>query len=341
MVEETGLIRVGVIGCGFMGRHHARVYSELPGVKLLAMADVLEEKAKGAAREFGAEKWYKDYHKLLARPDIDAVSIVVPDHLHRDPTVAAAEAGKAVLLEKPIATTLEDADAIIGTVKRAGVPFLVGHILRFDYNYVKAKEYVKRGSIGDPISIWARRNNPIASPRRLAPWLKETSPLLFLGVHDIDAMRWIIGSDIERIYAEAESRIFKDLGVEDAVWALLRFKGGTVGALETVWILPATMPLSLDSKFELIGTKGSLWISYPGNEFSFCGEGGQETFLHYWPVVHGRLKGYLRDEIVHFINCVEGKEEPLVSAEDARAAVEAALAMHKSLKEGKPVGLPL
>jgi len=333
------LIRVAVIGCGVMGRYHARVYSELPRVKLLATADILEEKAKDAAKEFGAEKWYTDYHQLLARPDIDAVSIVVPDHLHRDPTVEAAKAGKAVLLEKPIATTLEDADAIIGAVKRAGVPFLVGHILRFDYNYVKAKEYVERGSIGDPISIWTRRNNPITSPRRLAAWLKETSPLLFLGVHDIDIMRWILGSDIERVYAEAKSEVLRDLGVEDAVWALLRFKGGTIGALETIWVLPSTM--SLDSKLELVGTRGSLWISHPSGGFTFWGQGGPETFSYYEPVIHGQMKGYLRDEIAHFINCVEGKEEPLVSAEDARAAVEAALAMHRSLKEGKPIGLPL
>ncbi|MGQ9596679.1 MAG: Gfo/Idh/MocA family protein [Thermoproteota archaeon] len=167
------LIRVGVIGCGVMGKYHARVYSELPGVKLLATADVLEERAKEVAKEFGAERWYTDYNELLTRSDIDAVSITVPDHLHRGPTVAAAKAGKAVLLEKPIATTLEDADAIIKAVKRAGIPFLVGHIVRFDYNYVKAKEYIDRGSLGDPISIWARRNNSVTSPKRLEAWLKK------------------------------------------------------------------------------------------------------------------------------------------------------------------------
>ncbi|MEM2998586.1 MAG: Gfo/Idh/MocA family oxidoreductase, partial [Thermoproteota archaeon] len=119
-----GLIRVGVIGCGVMGRYHARVYSELPGVRLVATADVVEKNARVAAREFGAEKWYTDYNDLLARPDIDAVSIAVPDHLHREPTIAAAKAGKAVLLEKPIATTLRDADAIVNAVRKAGITFL-------------------------------------------------------------------------------------------------------------------------------------------------------------------------------------------------------------------------
>lgn len=333
------LIRVGVIGCGFIGKYHARTYSELPGVKLLATADVLEERARKVAKEFGAERWYTDYNELLARSDIDAVSIAVPDHLHRNPTVAAAKAGKAVLLEKPIATTLRDADAIINAVKRAGVPFLVGHIVRFDYNYVKAKEYVDKGSLGDPVSIWARRNNSITSPRRLRAWLKETSPLLFLGVHDIDIMRWIIGKNITRVYAEAESRVLKPHGVEDAVWSLFRFKGGTLGALENIWVLPSNMPF--DFKLELVGTRGSLWISQPNDGFVFWGEGGPETLSYYQPVIRGKVRGYLREEIAHFINCVRGKEEPLVSAEDARAAVEVALAMHKSLKEGRPIRLPL
>ncbi|MEM3659102.1 MAG: Gfo/Idh/MocA family oxidoreductase [Thermoproteota archaeon] len=168
-----GLIRVGVIGCGVMGRYHARVYSELPGVRLVATADVVEKNARVAAREFGAEKWYTDYNDLLARPDIDAVSIVVPDHLHREPTIAAARAGKAVLLEKPIATTLRDADAIVNAVRKAGITFLVGHIVRFDYNYAKAKEYMDRGLLGEPVSIWARRNNSITSPMRLKNWLRK------------------------------------------------------------------------------------------------------------------------------------------------------------------------
>ncbi|MEM2087193.1 MAG: Gfo/Idh/MocA family oxidoreductase [Thermoproteota archaeon] len=333
-----GLIRVGVIGCGFMGRYHARVYSELPGVRLVATADVVEKNARVAAREFGAEKWYTDYNDLLARPDIDAVSIAVPDHLHREPTIAAARAGKAVLLEKPIATTLRDADAIVNAVRKAGITFLVGHIVRFDYNYAKAKEYLDRGLLGEPVSIWARRNNSITSPMRLKNWLKETSPLLFLGVHDIDVMRWIIGRSITRVYAEAESRVLKPLA-KDAVWSVFRFKGGTIGALENIWILPSSM--SFDFKLELVGARGSLWISQPSDSFLFWGEKGPETLSCYQPVIHGKVKGYLRDEIIHFLNCVEGKEKPLVSAEDARAAVEVALAIHKSIKEGRSVTLPL
>jgi UDP-N-acetylglucosamine 3-dehydrogenase len=244
-----------------------------------------------------------------------------------------------VLLEKPIATTLEDADAIISVVKKAGIPFLVGHIVRFDYNYAKAKEYMDKGLLGELVSIWARRNNSITSPRRLRAWLRGTSPLLFLGVHDIDVMRWIVGKDITRVYAEAESRVLKPYRVEDAVWSVFRFKGGTVGSLENIWVLPSTM--LFDFKLELVGTRGSLWISQPSDGFLYWGEKGPEILSFYQPVVHGQVRGYLRDEIAHFINCVRGREKPLVSAEDARAAVEVALAIHKSLKEGRPVRLPL
>jgi len=133
-------------------------------------------------------------------------------------------------------------------------------------------------------------------------------------VHDVDVMRWISGKDVTRVYAEAESRVLKPHRVEDAVWSVFRFKGGTVGSLENIWVLPSTM--LFDFKLELVGTRGSLWISQPSDGFLYWGEKGLKSFLsaRYQPVVHGQVKGYLRDEIAHFINCVRGREKPLVSA---------------------------
>ncbi|UCD97110.1 MAG: Gfo/Idh/MocA family oxidoreductase, partial [Candidatus Bathyarchaeota archaeon] len=125
-------VGIGVIGVGVFGENHARVYSELSNAKLVAVADVNETRAKQCATKYRAEAWYTDHNKLLQRTDIDAVSIATPDQFHREPAVAAAEAGKQILLEKPMASNIEDATAILRAVEKARINLMIGYILRFE-----------------------------------------------------------------------------------------------------------------------------------------------------------------------------------------------------------------
>ncbi len=333
-------IVVGVIGVGYMGEKHVSAYEGIERAKVAAICDVDERRAKWVAQKHGVKAAYTDYRDLLARDDVVAVSVCTPDQLHLDPVTAAAEAGKHILLEKPIATTLEDANRIITSARKNHVLLMVGHILRFDPRYAKAKSAIEAGDLGEVVSVWARRENTINALVKLA---HRVSVTLFLGVHDIDIMRWFTASDVKRVYGEATWKVGGSLGkpMEDHVFATLRFVNGVIGGLEVGWILPSTHT-GLDARAEVIGTKGMIAIDAMHGGLTMCGEKGLKhpDTVHY-PEVRGVTFGDLKEELSHFLICVEKGLKPLTTGEDGRAALEIALAILKSCREGKPVSLPL
>jgi len=340
------MIGVGVIGLGFIGFKHARIYKESSRTELVAVCDVVEEKARSVASELGAKKWYVDYEKLLRDPDIEAVSICTPDPLHRDPVVRAAEAGKHILLEKPLSTSLEDADAIISAVESAKVKLEIGLVLRFDPTYFRARKLVSEGTLGEPKSVHGRR--VLSGPESLE-YMKRlgTSFPIFLGVHDFDAMRWIMSTEVKSVYAEGvkKSETAKKVHVHDAVWTLMRFQNDAIGCYETGGGRPKPYDVA---KLELTGTEGCVVIDC-FSETSGVGtmrqldKQGLKAFSEvlYWPEAHGRVGGALRDEVEHFARYVLDEEGPVTTLQDGRAATEVALAVHESLNTGRPVSLPL
>ena len=244
-------LRVGVIGAGVMGERHARIYASLPDVELVAVCDAREDVARRVAVETGAAAC-TDFRALLARDDLDAVSVCTPDGDHRGPCEAAARAGKHVLVEKPIATTVADGEAMIEATVKAGVVLLVGHCLRFDPRYHAARGAVAAGELGALQTIYTRRSNTVAAQDRLQG---RCSLPRFLGVHDYDVMRWLTGSEVERVTAESKWGLLRSRGydVEDANCALLRFASGVLGIAELNWILPRGFPASGDHRADLVG----------------------------------------------------------------------------------------
>ena len=190
-------LRVGVIGLGYFGERHAKIYHRLAHADLVAVCDRDEARAMRVASHLGAEA-YTDFGALLARPDIDAVSICMPDREHTDVAVAAAQAGKAILLEKPLAHDAAHAKTIVEAVEKNGVRFMVGHILRFDPRYVQVYEASRPEKLGTPIHVKAKRNGIRSVAARVG---KNASILFYMGVHDIDAMQWVARSRIARVYA--------------------------------------------------------------------------------------------------------------------------------------------
>ncbi|MGQ9630539.1 MAG: Gfo/Idh/MocA family protein [bacterium] len=327
-------VGVGVIGVGFFGSLHARIYSKLPGARLLALSDIDEERGGKVASELGVD-FYADYREMLDRRDISAVSVCTSNAAHRAPTCAAAEAGKDILVEKPLATTLEDADAMIDTAKRCGVKLAVGHILRFDPRYIQAREVISSGGIGEPIQIWARRNILKSSGER---YRGEVPPHFHLGVHDIDLMLWFLGRPVERVYSEGTNVEGSD-GL-DAVWTFLRFAGGCVGVLENCWVLPDNFPARIDPRMEVVGTSGTITIEAGNQGLAVCdGSGMHYRDTMHWPEVSGEVRGDLREELAHFIRSVAEDIPPAVSGTEGRATVEIALAISESLRLERPVNL--
>ncbi|MFQ5796435.1 MAG: Gfo/Idh/MocA family protein [Candidatus Bipolaricaulia bacterium] len=329
---------IGVIGTGLMGSVHAKVYAQLPNAHLVAIADVNQERLERVSEALGVQG-FTDYNELLERKDIDAVSICVPDHLHRDPTIVAADQGKHILLEKPIATNLEDAQAIIAACQRNGVKLMVGHLLRFDPRYANVKEAIDRGDLGEIIHISAHRNSPVTEgPARYAP---GTSLTLHVVVHDLDLIHWYANSQPVRVYAERVREILKEKEMDDAISALLKFESGMVANLEYSWALPEKFPTKLDARMEIIGTKGAAYIgAYPEQGmFIVDHEGISSPDIYHWPEVRGKLQGDVREELIQFTDCVLADQDPPVTGEEALQAVRLALSIEQSIEAGKPISM--
>lgn len=336
VITVSDRLGCAVIGLGMMGERHARIWAELSQTKLISVADLIPERSKGLAARLGVEA-AGSWQELIQDPRVQIVSVCTDDPAHREPCVAAAEAGKHILLEKPLATSLEDADAILAAVKAAGVKLMVGHVVRFDPRYAVAKQAMEDGEVGEVIQVFARRNNIVSSGRRIAP---RTSVAYFLGVHDIDIIRWLVGSEIVRVYAESASKVLADVGSEDSIFTLMKFGNGAVGCLETCWVIPEGVPNTLDARLEIVGTRGRVAVRVGDESLDIAGlDRARRPDIAYGPVMLDQQHGALRTQLEHFASCVVHNTEPLVSNADARAAVAVADAIHRSLASGQPVTL--
>ncbi len=329
-------LRAGVIGVGTFGSLHARMYAELESVDLVAVADIQAERTQLLASQYGV-KQYADYSKLLEKEDLDLLSVCTSDELHIAPVLAAAASGRHILVEKPLAINVSDCDTMIQAAESAGVKLMVGQILRFDPRYYAAQKAIADGQIGAPVHLFARRNNLIGSATRLG---KHTSVLFFLGIHDIDFMNWCVGSKVERVYAESVSRVLQDMDTADTYLALIKFQDGTIASLEVSWILPNSFSGRLDAQFEAVGTDGTIFVDGSGQavkvhlaDESTCPD------VMYAPELRGRYTGILRDEISHFVQCVQQDKTPAVTGQDGKAAVEVACAIAESIEKQVPVYL--
>jgi UDP-N-acetylglucosamine 3-dehydrogenase len=293
-------LRVGVIGLGYFGERHSRVYHRLNHVQLVAVCDRDRDRANRLAAELGAQA-YGDFRELLARSDIDAVSICMPDRDHTEATVAAAEAKKAILLEKPLAHDIEHARKIVAAVEANDVRFMVGHILRFDPRYVQVYQASRPERLGRPLHVKAKRNSIRANAKRVG---SNASILFYMGVHDVDAMQWVARSRISRVYAQKIEELGH--GNEDALYAVVNFENGAIGCIDYSWAWPDGLMNGFKSSLEIVGTLAGAFLDCSEQGYYEVSQDrtvGGDT--HLWPEINGRIVGDLGDEIAHFVDAVE------------------------------------
>jgi predicted dehydrogenase len=325
-------LRVGVIGLGYFGERHARVYRQLAAADLVAVCDRDASRAERLASELGADA-YADFQALLARPDIDAVSICLPDREHTEAAVAAAEAGKAILLEKPLAHDAAHAKEIVDAVERNGVRFMVGHILRFDPRYVQVYEASRPETLGTPIHLKAKRNGIRGVAARVG---RNASILFYMGVHDVDAMQWVARSRISRVYAQKIERLGN--GNEDALYAVVNFENGAIGSLDYSWAWPDGLMNGYKAILEIVGTKSGAFLDCSDQGFYAVSDDrmtGGDT--HLWPEVNGRIVGDLHDEISHFVDAMLTGAPFVQDYRDAYDAIPVLDALAESARTGVPV----
>ncbi|MGD9496765.1 MAG: Gfo/Idh/MocA family protein [Armatimonadota bacterium] len=336
-----GNLRYGVIGCGIQGEKHVQVIDLIPNATLVAVADVNEDRARVVGLRHGAKHALTDWRELLAIDEIEAVSIALPDHLHREVTVAALEAGKHVLLEKPMATTVEDAEAMLAAQQASGRKLMINWSNRWMFAFARTKEQLDAGVLGDPLYVYARLNNTLYVPTQMLSWSANTQLPYWLICHRYDIARWYFGCEAKRVFAVARSVVLRERGIDtpDFYAAIVEFEGGQVGNFESCWILPESMPYLVDSKFQLICSKGYVNVdpTPPVHQVATEESYAHEGFL--FGNVMGQPVGFVRSAIEHFVNCCLTDTEPLITGEDGLHITRALAAMVESAQSGMPVEL--
>ncbi len=331
-----------IIGSGLWGSLHARVYAESSSARLVAVCDVDQDRASKLGSKFGADS-YTDLSKMLQRDDIDAVSIVTPDFAHAELALAAINAGKHVLVEKPLATTSADCRRVIEAAKSANLKLMVDFHNRWSPPFCLAKESIDAGEIGSIRLISYRLNDTIYVPTKMLSWAGRSTVAWFIGSHSLDTVIWLIGDRVKHLYAVAKSVVLKDRGIDtpDFYTVTLEFENGAVASIENCWILPESLPNIFDLKCEIVGSEGAFFVdgsSYGMLEKHAAGRNVQPDTL-VLPEVRGRQMGFAAESIRHFIDCVVDDTEPSVTGEDGLLVTELIEAIERSAASGQRVTL--
>ena len=334
-------VRLGIAGTGRFAQIQARTFAAIPGVEVLAFASRSSERAREISARFGLRKWYGSYDAMMQDSEIAAVSVCTLEAMHRDPCVAAAEAGKHILVEKPIATTLADADAIIQAAEQHGVILMVEHPMRFFLNYAKLKERVSEEDFGRVVHLHSRKALSREVMRRNLVHRKGVDYSLFLdaGVHEFDLVLWYAAQPVEEVVARTTS--FSGSAVADAGWSLLSFQGGALAGVECSWLLPDGHYCY--RRMEVTGTRNHACLQQE-QPWMTVHSGKQYAWVDFYsfPEIYGQPAGgglYLA--LKHFAECVRLDQQPVQAPREARAALEVCLAADFSARSGRPVKLPI
>ena len=308
------MLRVGVVGTGAMGQNHVRIYHEMEGVELAGIADVDEQRVNSLAKQYNTAG-FTDYKQLFDH-DLDAVSIVVPTKLHRQVVFEALEAGLDVLVEKPIADTIENANAMIAKAKEVNKNLMVGHIERFNPAVMRLKEIIESGILGKIVSISTRRVGPY-NPR-----IRDVGVILDIGVHDIDIISHLYDRNVNQVHAVAGANIHP---FEDHASLHLRLDHDLTGLVEVNWLTPHKV-----RKLTVVGLEGVAYLDYIDQTVEIHDEG----WVRYAKVEKAEP---LKNELSHFIHCVANGQPAHPCGEEGRHALEVCLGAIRSYTEEKLV----
>ena len=336
-------VGMGLIGAGVWGNIHCTTYKNTPNADFVAVCDLVPERAKAYAEKYGAKRWYTDYREMLADPEIDAVAVATPDFTHKQPVLDACAAGKHVLVEKPMATSLEDAIEMNEAAEKAGVILMPDFHNRWNPCFVTAMESIEDGTLGDPKYISIRHSNTKYVPFSMLSWSDKSSVLWFLGAHSTDLARFIMKSEVVRAYTVARKGVLQKAGkdIPDFFTTVLEFENGGVATIENSWILPDVMQSLGEFRAEIVCENGMHSVGFNTSDccVTFSEKRGRPRSrdLYAENIVYGQLKGFCYDSIIHFINCVEKGEKPMVTGIDGVENTRILSAMSRSIELGKPV----
>ena len=330
-------LNVAVIGTGLFGQVHLQGYTEHPKAELKLICDVNAKALRKAARTYKVPAATADYRDVVNDPSIDAVSVATPDFLHREIVCALLKAGKHVLCEKPLATSLRDAAAMVKAAKAARRHLMVDFHNRFNPPFIEAKGRVGTPSFGEPLMAQAHMANPLSVPMKMLSWASKSGPQWFLFPHVIDLVCWLFDRRVERVTAVGRKGVLKAKGIDtyDTVQALLEFKDCSA-TVHTSWVLPNSTPIICLFGVSLFGTLGQMDITPIGHEISAA---APKQFVT--PVVgalvdaHGEKTGWMYSPVNHFVNRLLDGAKPMVTPEEGFHNTAVICAIEKSIRTRK------
>jgi len=329
------MIGIGIIGAGNFGEQHAKAIEEQPNAQVVAASRTNTEALEAFNNQFGS-RGYIDYHDLLADPEVDAVVIATHHHLHTDAVLAAAQARKHILLEKPMALSLKECDQMIAATRRVDVKFMIGHNLRFNPAYIKTSEIIASGEIGEIVHGISTMSKRWINPNRRA-WHLDRSlgggMWLTIGVHAVDGLTWLMGSQVQSVSAQLDT-CFHDQQADDVGVAFLRYANGAVGTVISAGFETGVKKFST----ELTCTKGVLKVVDDTHVFIGQDERWQQ-------VTDNDDQDWMGASLVNewraFLSAIETNTEPPVNGEFARHIMAVVFAAEESSRARQEVVVAL
>ena len=341
-------VRVGLIGSGFISAIHADALKRCADAQIAAVASPSKGKAQAFAQKYEIAHHFTDYRRLLDLKDIDLVVLGIPNDLHCEFTVNAAGAGKHIVLEKPMCLNLAEADKMIAACERANVKFMYAEELCFAPKYVRLKQLLDSGALGEPVLI--KQSEKHDGPHAPHFWDVTRSGggvTMDMGCHAIEFFRWMLGRPaIKSVYAQMGTHVHRDKtrGDDNAV-IILEFANGTTAVAEESW----TKLGGMDDRAEVHGSKGVAFAdllhgnaieTYSATGYDYAVEKAGSTVGWSFTIYEEIWNYGFVQEMEHFVDCVKNDRQPLVTGHDARAVMEVLFAAYESAGTGRKVMLP-
>jgi myo-inositol 2-dehydrogenase / D-chiro-inositol 1-dehydrogenase len=343
MSSRDNLSKIGVcvIGSGRAGMIHARNFARrvIRG-QLVALADAHAETLAAAQKELEIEKGYADFRDALADPRVDAVIVVTPTALHREVVLEAAKAGKHVLCEKPMAMDVRECDDMIAACRDARVKLQIGFMRRYDESFMAASARIEAGEIGDVVLVKSLTHGPSVPQEWMYDIRKSNGPLAEVNSHDIDTLRWFVGSEIAEVYAlggnfRCPQAVERYPDFYDNVAMVCRFADGRQGFIDGA----VSVGYGYDARTEIVGTRGVMFVGRREQD-SVVGcstdRGITQPFVKSWRTLF--TEAYVAED-QDFLDCIREDRDPKVRGMDGRMAVAVVNAGNRSISERAPVGV--
>ena len=332
-------LRVCILGCGYMGNIHAGCWAKVPEAQVVAVVDILEERASRLAGDLGLDRFYTEYREAIGLPQVNLVSVCIPTHLHAAASIYAMERGKHVLTEKPIALDLQQAETMIAAARQNGVKFSVGLMRNHTPVMAELKSWLDKGRLNHPAIYWASDIREIRPKLEMHDKNANGGPVIDMGVHLFATWLHLFGSKPREVYAQGftfaqerpEMAHISHKAIDSAT-ITVRFESGDVGNFLVSWgVPPGVVPTPMPEM--MLTASGVLQVTFGANhqQASFQREGGA------WETISVSDENMYEREIQDFAHAILKNQPPLVSGEQGRAALRVSLAALESIRMGTPV----